>query len=181
MDFFLFRAMRLPALILALFFAGQAAWAADLPRNAASAGPSGAAANAAADTDSAVQIANRAAIKAGATPVEVELEGTDALGAKLAFQFKELLNGGTLFLLTSQDTPKIRVLLATSPEFPSRPEVGSVYAALWLYYEKPTSFNSYLAREVGVISPGGVEDLAVRLAERTAGIAAKYAYIFEKH
>jgi hypothetical protein len=51
---------------------------------------------------------------------------------------------------------------------------------LWLYYEKPTSFNSYLAREVGVITPGGTEDLAVRLAERTAGIAAKYSYIFEK-
>jgi hypothetical protein len=174
---FLFRLMRLPVLI-ALF--GQAAWAAELPQNTASAGPAGAVANAAADTDTAAQIAARAAIKAGATPVEVELEGTDALGAKLAFQLKEQLNSGTLFLLTGQDTPKIRILLATATEFSSRPEVGSVYSALWLYYEKPTSFNSYLAREVGVITPGGTEDLAARLAERTAGIAAKYSYIFEK-
>jgi hypothetical protein len=180
MDFFLFRAMRLPFLILVLFLAAQASWAAEAPKNTASAGPAGAAANPAADTDSAAQLAARAAIKAGATPVEVELEGTDALGAKLAFQLKDLLNSGTLFLLSSQDVPKIRILLATAAEFPSRPEVGSVYSAIWLYYEKPTSFNSYLAREVGVITPAGAEDLAARLAERTAGIAAKYAYIFEK-
>jgi hypothetical protein len=180
MVFFLFRAMRLPALVLALIFAGQETWAAEPLRNASSAGPAEAVANAAADTGTAAQLAARAAIKAGATPVEVELEGTDTLGAKLAFQLKELLNSGTLFVLTSQDTPKIRILLATATEFPSRPEAGSVYSAIWLYYERPTSFNSYLAREVGVIVPGGAEDLAVRLAERTAGIAAKYAYIFEK-
>ncbi|MDR2076360.1 MAG: hypothetical protein LBP61_05455 [Desulfovibrio sp.] len=178
MDLSLFRALRLPALALILFFAVQAAQAAELQH--AAAGPAGAAPNAAADTDTAAQLKVRAAIKAGATPVEVELEGTDALGAKLAFQFKDLLNGGTLFALTSQDIPKIRILIATATEFPSRPEAGSVYSALWLYYEKPTSFNSYLAREVGVITPGGVEDLAARLAERTAGIAAKFAYIFEK-
>ena len=142
--------------------------------------PAAAAPNTTADTDSAAQLATRAAIKAGATPVEVELEGTDSLGSKLALQLKEVLNSGTLFTLTSNDTPKIRILLSTVSEFPSRPEVGSAYSVVWLYYEKPTSFNSYLARETGVISPAGVEDLAIRLADRTAGIAAKYAYIFDK-
>ncbi|MDR2161411.1 MAG: hypothetical protein LBO77_04640 [Desulfovibrio sp.] len=166
---------------LTLFFAWQPAWAADVPQKAAAAGPAGAAANTTADTDSAAQMAARAAIKAGATPVEVDLEGTDTLGARLAFQLKEILNSGTLFSLTSQDIPKIRILLATATEFPSRPETGSVYSVTWLYYERPTSFSSYLAREVGVITPGGVEEQAVRLAERTAGIAAKYSYLFEKH
>ena len=144
------------------------------------ASPAAAAPNTTADTDSAAQLAARAAIKAGATPVEVDLEGTDSLGSKLALQLKEVLNSGTLFSLTSNDTPKIRILLSTVSEFPSRPEVGSAYSVVWLYYEKPTSFNSYLARETGVISPAGVEDLATRLADRTAGIAAKYAYIFDK-
>lgn len=134
----------------------------------------------AADTDASALLAQRAAIKAGATPIDVELEGTDTLGAKLAFQLKEQLNGGTLFNLTSQERPKIKIMLSTATEFSSRPEAGSVYAVVWLYYEKPTAFNSYLAREVGVITSGNVEDLAIRLAERTAGLAAKYSYIFEK-
>ena len=146
----------------------------------AAAAPNAAAPNAAADNNAAAQTANRAAIKAGATPVEVELDGTDSLGAKLSFQLKEMLNSGTLFNLTSAETPKIRVLLSTVSEFSTRPEAGSAYTAVWLYYEKPTSFNSYLAHETGVITPGGVEDLAAHLAERTAGVAAKYSYIFEK-
>ncbi len=186
--FFSSRGLFAAAFVLAaglLFSAcpGNAAPANTAPGDAktgVNASPSAAAANPAADTGTATQAAARAAVKASATPVDVEIEGTDTLGARLGFQLKELLNSGTLFNLTGADMPKLRILLSTAAEFPSRPDVGSVYSAVWVYYERPTAFNSYLAREVGVIVPGDEAALALRLAERTSGIAAKYSYIFEK-
>lgn len=122
----------------------------------------------------------QAQAKTDATPVAVELEGTDTLGAKLSFQLKEVLNSSTLFNLTDKDMPKLRVIVSTTPEFSSRPEVGSAYAVVWVYYERATAFTSYLASEVGTVSAEGVTDLATRLAERTSGLAAKYSYIFNK-
>ncbi len=117
---------------------------------------------------------------ANATPVMVELEGTDTIGAKLAFQLKETFNGGSMFAVTAKDTPKIRILITTEPEFASRPSVGSAYSVIWTYYINSASFSSYLASEVGTVDADGVNDLAARLAERTSGIMAKYAYIFDK-
>ncbi len=136
--------------------------------------------NPAADTDTAKKAAIRTEIKAGATPIAVQLEGTDTLGARLSLQLKEIFNGGTLFFLSAKEEPKILLILHTVPEFPSRPGVGSAYSATWVYYERATAFTSYLAGEAGVISPDAVDDLAARLAERSSGIAAKYAYIFNK-
>ena len=109
----------------------------------------------------------------------VELEGTDTIGAKLSFQLKEILNTSSLFSLTDKEQPKIRLLISTAPEFPSRPTVGSVYCVVWVYYERSTSFNSYLAREIGTVTMDEVPALAARLAERTSGLAAKYSYIFD--
>lgn len=114
-----------------------------------------------------------------ATPVFVELEGTDTIGAKLSMQLQEIFNSGTLFHLTAKDEPKIRILISTKPEFASRPGVGSAYTVIWLYYERATAFNSYLTSEIGVVSAEDVPGLAMRIAERTTGIAAKYAYIFK--
>ena len=113
------------------------------------------------------------------TPVFVELEGTDTIGAKLSMQLQELFNSGTLFTLTAKDEPKIRILITTKPEFTSRPGVGSAYSVIWLYHERATAFTSYLASEVGVVSAEEVPALAMRIAERTTGLAAKYSYIFK--
>lgn len=117
--------------------------------------------------------------KTPSTPVFVELEGTDTIGAKLSMQLQEMFNSGTLFTLTAKDEPKIRILISTKPEFTSRPGVGSAYSVIWLYHERSTAFTSYLASEVGVVSADEVPALAMRIAERTTGLAAKYSYIFK--
>ena len=134
--------------------------------------------NTAADTDTAKRMAQRAAIKAGATPIAVLHEGTDNLGAKLSYQLKEIFNSGTLFALNDKDEPKLQVIVSTVPEFPSRPGVGSVYCVVWAYSERPTALSSYLAQEVGVITPENLAELADKLAARTTGLAAKHSYIF---
>ena len=134
--------------------------------------------NAAADTDTAKCMAQRAAIKAGATPIAVLHEGTDNLGAKLSYQLKEIFNSGTMFALNDKDEPKLQMLVSTVSEFPSRPGVGSVYCAVWAYSERPTALSSYLAQEVGVITPENLAELADKLAARTTGLAAKHSYIF---
>ena len=57
------------------------------------------------------------------TPVAVEYEGNDSIGSRLATRVKETLNSSNLFSLTDKDTPKIRILIATQPEFKDRPGV----------------------------------------------------------
>lgn len=136
--------------------------------------------NAAADTATAKPLATRAVIKAEATPIAVMHEGTDTLGAKLAYQVKEIFNSGTLFNLNDKDVPKLQMFITTSAEFPSRPGVGSVYSIVWVYSERSTVLSNYLAHESGIVSGDNLSDLADKLAARTSGLAAKHAYIFNR-
>ena len=136
--------------------------------------------NAAADTDTAKRMAERAAIKAGATPIAILHEGTDSLGAKLAYQLKEIFNSGTMFALNDKDEPKLQMIINTVSEFPSRPGVGSLYCVVWTYSERPTALSSYLAQEVGVMTPENLAEIAEKLASRTSGLAAKHSYIFNR-
>ncbi|MDL2317134.1 hypothetical protein LJC59_08710 [Desulfovibrio sp. OttesenSCG-928-A18] len=131
-------------------------------------------------SDPATALAMKAAMKADATPISVEHNGTDTLGAKLALTLKEQFNAGTLFVLRDSDSPRLQLLVHTAAEFPSRPGVGSVYSIVWVYSEKPTVLSSYLAQETGVITPEGLADLADRLTARTAGLAARHSYVFGK-
>lgn len=162
-------------LVTALFFCA-ASFAAQSPVRA----PAESESNPAADMDSAKAAAARAVIKASAAPIAVEHEGTDSLGVRLVYLLKENFNAGTLFALTDKEQPKLQLLLTSFPEFPSRPGVGSVYSAVWIYSEGSNVLSYYLARESGLITPEALPDLADKLAARSAGIAAKHAYIFEK-
>ncbi|MGJ3521686.1 hypothetical protein ACR4XJ_01495 [Nitratidesulfovibrio sp. D1] len=114
-----------------------------------------------------------------AVQVAVELEGTDSLGARLAFRLKDVFNASSLFVLSEKDAPKIRVLLSTTPEFPSRPAVGSAYSVVWVFSQSEGTLRHYLAREVGVVTAETVEDLVAHIAERTDGISVRYGYLFQ--
>lgn len=114
-----------------------------------------------------------------AVQVAVEHEGTDSLGARLAFRLKDTFNSSSLFVLSEKDAPKIRVLLSTMPEFPSRPSVGSAYSVVWVFSQSEGTLRHYLAREVGVVTAEGVEDLVAHIAERTDGISVRYGYLFQ--
>ena len=114
-----------------------------------------------------------------AVQVAVELEGTDSLGARLAFRLKDTFNASSLFVLSEKDAPKIRVLLSTTPEFPSRPSVGSAYSVVWVFSQSEGTLRHYLAREVGVVTAEGVDDLVAHIAERTDGISVRYGYLFQ--
>ncbi len=120
------------------------------------------------------------AVSGRTTAVAVEHEGSDAAGAKLALELKDLFNSSTLFQLTDKDTPKLKVFLSTVPEFPNRPEVGSVFAVVWVYSESERTLKHYLGREVGVVSDTTARAVAQRLGERTDRLASNYAYLFDK-
>lgn len=112
------------------------------------------------------------------TPVAIEFEGTDSLGARLSTRLKETLNASNLFLLTEKDTPKIRLLISTTPEFPSRPGIGSAYAAVWVFSQSEATLRHFLTREVGVFTPDEVNELAAKLIEKTDSLAIRYGYLF---
>ena len=113
------------------------------------------------------------------TPIAVEYEGTDSIGARLATRVKEAFNSSNLFLLTEKDSPKIRLLLSTVSEFPApRQALGSAYAAVWVFSQSEATLRHFLQREVGVITADEVTDLAAKLVERTDGLAVRYGYLF---
>ncbi|MDL2209434.1 hypothetical protein LJC26_01330 [Desulfovibrio sp. OttesenSCG-928-O18] len=114
------------------------------------------------------------------TAVMVEHEGTDTLGAKLAFQLKGTFNASSLFTLTEKDAPKLKVLLSTAEEFPSRPNIASIYSLTWAFSQGEGTLSFLLAREVGLITAEELDALILKIAERTDGIAAKYSYLFSK-
>ena len=109
------------------------------------------------------------------TPVAVEYEGNDSIGSRLATRVKETLNSSNLFSLT----PKIRILIATQPEFKDRPGVGSAYAVVWVFSQSENILRHYLTREVGVVTPDEINGLAAKLVEETDSLATRYGYLFQ--
>ena len=112
------------------------------------------------------------------TPVAVEYEGSDSIGARLSTRIKELLNSSNLFKLEEGDTPKFRILISTVPEFSDRPGVGSAYSITWVFSLSEATLRHYLAREVGVLTADEVNDIAAKIVERTDGMAVRYGYLF---
>jgi hypothetical protein len=113
------------------------------------------------------------------TAVAVIHEGVDSIGARLATRLKEALNASNLFRLEEKDQPKMRLLLNTLSEFPSRPGVGSVYSVTWAFSQSEGHLAYLLARDVGVLTMEDVDALVYRLLERTDGFGVKYGYLFK--
>lgn len=114
------------------------------------------------------------------TAIAVEHEGTDPVGAKLAFQLKNLFNTSSLFTLTEKDGPKIKIYLTSAPEFAGRPGIASAYSVIWAFSQAEGTLSFLLAREVGVVAAEDVDGLVAKLAEKTDGVAVKYKYLFNK-
>jgi len=113
------------------------------------------------------------------TAVTVIHEGVDSIGARLATRLKEAFNASNLFKLEDQDQPKMRLLLNTMSEFPSRPGVGSVYSVTWAFSQSEGHLAFLLARDVGVLTLDEVDALTFSLLERSDGIAVRYGYLFK--
>jgi len=113
------------------------------------------------------------------TPIAVIHDSVDQLGTRLAFRLKETLNVSSLFSLTAKDEKKIKVILTTKSEFSGRPQVGSVYSAVWIFSANEAVLTHYLASETGTVDAATVDATAEALAGLTAAAAEKYAYLFE--
>jgi hypothetical protein len=115
------------------------------------------------------------------TVVSVQTEGVDGIGARLGTQLKERFNRSSLFTLAAEekDAPKLLVMLMTSPEFPGRPNMGSIYSVCWVFSQGRGYLGYLLARDLGTMNYEDVEALTDKLVERTDGIAAKYGNLWK--
>jgi hypothetical protein len=113
------------------------------------------------------------------TPIMVEHQGSDNVGGRLAYQLKELLEKSALFRLTNKDEKKLKLLLISKEEFPGRPNMSSVYSAVWTYSENDGTLKYYLASDVGLISAAAVKEEAEALVGRTHESLTSYSYLFE--
>lgn len=112
------------------------------------------------------------------TSVALEHTGVETLGVKAALALKSALNENSLFELTEEEKPKLKILLFTQTEFPSRPGVGSLYSVIWVYSESSRVFPTFLEQEQGVITAEYLEDIVTEILRKTDGLAARYSYIF---
>lgn len=118
-----------------------------------------------------------------ATTVGVFLEGTDSIGARLSTQLKERFNQSSLFHLNSEeekDEPELRLLLSTTPEFPDRPGIGSIFSVCWVFSQGRGYLGYLLGREIGTVNAEDMPALVDKLVERTDGIAARYSNLWKK-
>ena len=109
------------------------------------------------------------------TPVGVEFEGNDSIGAALFASLQKKINVNNP--ANPQREAKFRILLSTAAEFPSRPGVGSVYAVVWTLALSEGSMEYYLVRDLGIVTPDTVDEVADRIVSRTEGVSARYGYL----
>ena len=109
------------------------------------------------------------------TPVVVEFEGNDSIGVALFSSLQKKINSTNPANPTRE--AKFRILLSTVSEFPSRPGVGSVYAVVWTLALSEGSMEYYLVRDLGIVTPDTVDEVADRIVSRTDGVAARYGYL----
>ncbi|BAV92538.1 hypothetical protein [Candidatus Desulfovibrio trichonymphae] len=116
------------------------------------------------------------------TMISVQPEGTDSIGARLGTRLKERFNSSNLFTLNDneeKDTPRLLLLLSTSPEFSGRPGVGSIYSVCWVFSQGKGYLGYLLARDMGAVNYEEIEAVVDKLAERTDAIAAKYGNLWK--
>ena len=109
------------------------------------------------------------------TPVEVEFEGNDGIGASLFDTLQKKINSSNP--ANPAREAKFRILLSTASEFPSRPGVGSIYAVVWTLSLSEGSMEYYLVRDLGIVTPDTVNEVADRIVSRTEGVCARYGYL----
>ncbi len=109
------------------------------------------------------------------TPVVVEFEGNDSIGVSLFNSLQKKINSSNP--ANPAREAKFRILLSTASEFPSRPGVGSVYAVVWTLALSEGSMEYYLVRDLGIVTPDTVDEVADRIVSRTDGVSARYGYL----
>lgn len=113
-------------------------------------------------------------------PVDVQHLGSDRLGPRLALELKERFNLSSLFALTPTDTPKLKLVLRTTEEFPGRPGLGTAVSVAWVYSGGAGLLAHHLDGMVAVTDAAGVAALVSAIAARTDDVAGSYAYLFGK-
>lgn len=138
--------------------------------------PKPAPAQAAPAPEPAAKKGDEAAVKK--TPVAVEHDDADPVGARLAYRIKELLGRSSLMTPTNKDEKKLVIVLKTKEEFPGRPNLCSIYSVSWLFSSREGALKYFLASEAGIVDASGVDPTAEALLGRTDKLASTYGYLF---
>ncbi len=109
------------------------------------------------------------------TPVIVEYEGNDSIGNSLFTMLKGAIDGSNP--ASPAREAKFRILLSTTSEFPSRPDVGSIYSAVWTLSMSEGAMEYFLVRDLGVVTPATMDEVVSRIIGRTDGVSARYGYL----
>ncbi len=112
------------------------------------------------------------------TPVTVEHDDNDPVGARLAYRLKEQIGRSSLMVLTNKDEKKVVIVLKTKEEFPGRPNLSSIYAVSWLFSSREGSLKYFLTSEAGIVDNAGIDQAAEEILGKTDKLATTYGYLF---
>lgn len=112
-------------------------------------------------------------------PVYVDYDGDDPMGQRLVFELKELFRTSAGFRLAKAGEKQVRIRLTAQVEFKDRPNLGSVYGAVWMFSEGGDVLSYYLDSAVGVVDEVILKREVQSLASRTDKLAGRFSYLFE--
>lgn len=113
------------------------------------------------------------------TPVVVEHDDADPLGARLAYHLKELLGRSSRMRPTDKDEKKLVLVLKTKEEFPGRPNLCSIYSISWLFASRDGALKYFLTSEAGIVDASGIDQTAETILAKTDKLTSTYSYLFQ--
>lgn len=112
------------------------------------------------------------------TPIAIEHDDNDTVGARLAYRLKELLGRSSLMQPTNKDEKKIVIILKTKEEFPGRSGLSSIYSISWLFSSKEGALKYFLTSEAGIVDNADIDQIAETILGKTDKLASTYGYLF---
>lgn len=112
------------------------------------------------------------------TPVAIEHDDNDPVGARLAYRLKELLGRSSLMQPSNKDEKKIVLVLKTKEEFPGRAGLSAIYSASWLFSSKEGALKYFLTSEAGIVDNADIDQIAETLLGKTDKLVGTYGYLF---
>ncbi len=116
----------------------------------------------------------------GKIPVMIVYKEKESLGRRLIFTMRERFNSSEIFRLSGYNEKKIKIIVSTKEEFPSRPGLCSIYSIVWNFSYGQDLLSNYLTNKVGIISGKSMKELAESLVAQTDKIYLQYSYLFEE-
>lgn len=103
-------------------------------------------------------------------PIEIDSDCGDFVGDSLIVLLKNKINDDENLILSSEGPIRIILKIITMDRLPERPNLSSIYSAIWLLKTPDEIFDTYMTSEIGITSKIHVTGTADNIISKTFDI-----------